>query len=212
MKRAEPEKQDTVKISYLPTGIRVGMDLLSIIKTRTDETFRGYEVNADLDFHKYYLAADYGTSGTNYYSDTRQYEMSGSYFRLGADINILKKDPDKNVIFFGLRYAQSIFSESMTTTVNDTIWGTTGLMTYANPNAKAHWLELTGGLKVKIWKGFWMGYTARYKFGLSISNTTEMVSKDVPGYGVNNGSTWGFNYQLFWRIPLRKVKSVPPKK
>ena len=40
---------------------------------------------------------------------------------------------------------------------------------YHDGGVNAHWIELTGGLRVKIWKAMWMGYTARFKFGLNMT-------------------------------------------
>lgn len=175
-------------------------------------TFRGWEMNADVNVYKYYLAVDYGSWGRDYLSDVRKYENSGTYYRIGADINLLKKDPDNNMFFFGARYGRSSFYEQLSTSITDPIFGSKNDQMYTNPNAGASWLELVTGLRVKIWKGFWMGYTARFKFGLSTWNTPGMIPSDVPGYGTNDGSTWGFNYQLFWRIPFKKEKSALPKK
>ena len=88
--------------------------------------------------------------------------------------------------------------------------GTVG-KTYTNSDLKAGWGELTTGLRVKMWKFFWMGYTARYKFGLNEKKSGEFSSYDIPGYGkTENQSTWGFNYQILFRIPIRKAKPPLP--
>jgi hypothetical protein len=69
----------------------------------------------------------------------------------------------------------------------------------------AKWGELTVGLRVKIWKEFWMGYTARMKFFPTIGNAGEIQTYDVPGYGLAAKRTYyGFNYQVFWRIPFKR--------
>jgi hypothetical protein len=56
-KEADNEN-DTVKIkpSYIPTGVRVGTDLISLVRTPIDDTFNGWEFNADVDFYRYYFA------------------------------------------------------------------------------------------------------------------------------------------------------------
>lgn len=208
MVSAQKKKIDTVKVNYFPTGIRLGTDLLSIIKAGVDHDYKGWEVNADVDVSKYYVAVDYGTWGKTASSDARQYQNDGKYWRAGVDINLLKKDPDKNMFFFGARYASGTFWERLTTSITDPVYGNKNFVSYYNPNATAHWVEIVTGLKVKIWKEFWMGYTARYKFSLSTDNTPGMIPADVPGYGRNDGATWGFNYQIFWRIPIRKIKST----
>ena len=55
--------------SYIPTGIRVGTDLISIFKTQFQSDFSGWEVNADVDFYRFYLAADYGSWSRTFAGD-----------------------------------------------------------------------------------------------------------------------------------------------
>ena len=58
-----------------------------------------------------------------------------------------------------------------------------------------------------------MGYTVRLKFALNTDSTDDMMPSDVPGYGrADAESYWGFNYQIFIRIPVRKKDSIPLKK
>ncbi|HTE30230.1 MAG TPA: DUF6048 family protein [Chryseolinea sp.] len=203
---ATAQKADTVKEkhSYIPTGIRVGTDVISIIKSSTDKTFNGWEVNSDIDFYRYYFVVDYGYWARNYTSFDGDYSNNGTYFRVGADVNFLKKDPDKNIFFFGLRYGRSIFSEDLTVSRFDPVWGQIDDQ-FINTNVPASWFEVTTGLRVKIWRFIWMGYTARLKFALSTGDTPDMKPHDVPGYGrTDKESYWGFNYQVFVRFPVRK--------
>ncbi len=199
-------RADTVKNKFVPTGIRFGTDLISIAKSNYVKSFTGWEANAEIDFYRYYLAIDYGSWGRNYTHvpdsakvNGSDYKNSGNYYRIGVDVNFLKKDPDRNVFFMGFRYGHSNFWEVSHAEINQA--------TYNNPNVKAHWLELTTGLRVKMWKFIWMGYTARFKFGLNTKNTPQLIASDVPGYGRTDKQIyWGFNYQLFFRIPVRLAK------
>jgi hypothetical protein len=191
-----------VRRSFLPTGIRFGTDILALAKTGYDDTFDGWELNADVDFYRYYFALDYG-----YWAR----DNGGDYIRLGVDVNFLTKDPDKNMFFFGMRYGRSAFSEDLTINEIDPVWGPINT-TLTNSNVSGQWFELTTGLRVKIWKVIWLGYTARLKFGLSTGDTPNMLPNDVPGYGrADQDSYWGFNYQLFIRLPVRKSLSIPVK-
>ncbi len=202
---AQKDDSRRVRPSYIPTGIRVGTDLISLIRTQTDDSFSGYEVNADVDFYRYYLAVEAGHWERNFLTDDESYSNEGNYFRVGIDVNFLKKDPDKNMVFFGVRYGRSTYSEYLTV-ISDPVWRTVDA-NYSNTDVNAGWAELTTGLRVKMLKFFWMGYTARYKFGLNTNESGAMISHDVPGYGkTNNQSTWGFNYQMMFRIPIRKQK------
>ena len=208
------QEADTVKQKkdFRPTGIRVGTDVIALVKTSYDETFKGWELNADVDFDRYYFAVDYGYWARAYVADDGNYSNDGNYWRIGADVNFLTKDPDKNMFFFGMRYGSSVFDENMVVIKNDPVWGPIN-SSLTNSNVKAHWYELTTGLRVKIWKIIWMGYTARLKFSLSTGDTPDMLPHDVPGYGrADKESYWGFNYQIFVRFPVRKATSIPLKK
>lgn len=209
---AAAQSADTLKRNrFLPTGIRVGTDILALAKTSFDDTFDGWELNADVDFYRYYFAVDYGYWARHYVTDEGIYSNGGDYVRLGVDVNFLKKDPDKNMFFFGMRYGRSAFSEDLTIDKIDPVWGPINT-TLTNSNVSAQWFELTTGLRVKIWKMIWLGYTARLKFGLSTGNTPDMLPHDVPGYGsAEEDSYWGFNYQIFVRLPVRKSTTIPVK-
>jgi hypothetical protein len=197
---------DTTKVKhdFRPTGVRVGTDLIAIVRSHSDKTFAGWEFNGDVDFYRYYLAVDYGHWGRTYASDTSNYSNSGNYFRIGVDVNFLKKDPDRNMFFIGFRYARSSFNENLSVVSSDPVWGSLN-GDFSNSNVPAQWMELTTGLRVKVWKIIWLGYTARLKFGLSTGDTPEMLPHDVPGYGrAQEDSYWGFNYQILIRLPVRK--------
>lgn len=205
-----PKKPDSLREKIYLRSIRFGTDALALALSSSPR-FQGWEVNADADFGPFYLVGDYGKWGKNEtLVNGGDYQNDGTYWRAGLDISILKKDPDRNMLFFGLRYARSSYSEQINLTVNDPYFGT---QQYAlsNPNASAAWGEMVAGLRVKVWKEFWMGFTSRLKMALAVRGNGELSTYDVPGYGVvGGGSTWGFNYQLFWRIPVARKKSPAP--
>lgn len=199
------DPSDTIKHKYLPTGLRLGTDLISIIKSQSGNKFNGWEINADIDFYRYYLAFDYGSWARNEELLNGTYQNDGTYFRIGTDINFLLKDPDRNMFFLGFRYGQSNFNETVNYTFTDPYFGDFQ-NSVTTSGITGRWGEITAGLRVKIWKGFWMGYTARLKFAPGTSSTPGVIPYDIPGYGRAEKSTyWGLNYQVFWRIPFRKL-------
>jgi hypothetical protein len=218
---AVAQQADTVvvdsltRINHLPTGIRIGTDLISLGKSQFQDNFTGWEINADIDFYRYFLALDYGSWGRTFTSDSGHYSNDGTYWRAGVDINFLVKDIDRNMFFIGFRYGRANFSEDLNVYVqNYFVDDSFVTLNYSHSGIKAHWFELTSGLRVKVWKMIWMGYTARFKFGLKYGSSENIIPSDVPGYGrTEKDSYWGFNYQLFFRIPLRKQQVlIFPKK
>jgi len=211
-KKKKKSDADTVKIDYRPTGIRIGTDAIAIARNFYDKTYNGWEVNADVDFYRYYLAVDAGSWSRTFSPDSGSYHSKGNYWRVGADVNFLLKDPDRNMLYFGLRYGHSNFSETLSVVTTDPIWGRDARL-YTNSGVPAHWLEMVAGLRMKVWKTIWMGYTARFKFGLKTNAHGNLIPSDVPGYGsTDKDNTWGFNYQIFFRIPVRKQPLIVPSK
>jgi hypothetical protein len=208
---AQKQKADTTINpwnKYIPTGVRGGIDAWALARNFYDDSFRGWEINGDVDFYRYYLTVDYGYWARDFNDNGNIYSNSGTYYRIGADVNFLKKDPEKNMFFIGLRYGHSVFSEDLEIETEDPIWGPVS-STLHNEKVNASWYELTTGIRVRMWKMIWMGYTARFKFGLTTHEKGTLVPSDVPGYGgTDAGSTWGFNYQIFVRIPVRNAKST----
>lgn len=189
---------------FIPTGVRLGTDVVALIQSSRDDSYSGWEVNADVDFYRYFFTVDIGNWSRNFQSLDDTYSNDGNYFRVGIDVNFMPKDPNGNLLLLGARYGRSVFSETYFVHVKDTVWGTSD-QHYVNTDVPARWFELTAGLRVKIWKIIWLGYTARYKFALATGSTPTMLPHDIPGYGRNEKkSAWGFNYQLLIRLPIRK--------
>jgi len=208
IKKAAKPKKD-----YAPTGFRVGTDLIDLGKTISGNTFTGWEVNGDVDFANYYLTVDVGTWGKDILIKNGDYKNSGTYYRVGIDINFLGNDPDKNMFFLGFRAGHSSFNESVTYLTTPKYLFYPLDTTSTNPNASGNWGELTSGLRVKVWKGLWLGFTARMKFAPTVHGSPNFATYDMPGYGViQNNPWWGFNYQVFWRFAWKKDKILPVKK
>jgi Domain of unknown function (DUF6048) len=232
-------QKDTTKLSfkqyYVPTGIRLGLDLVPIGRGLFSDSFSGKEFQADIDFYRYHLTFDYGNWSRSYagtleretvtgnitsaYNNTFDYQNDGRYFRVGVDVNFLLKDPDRNMFFVGGRYGRASFDEYyyIDEDLPDFWWifdpGARQSRSFVNSNTPAQWFELTTGVRIKVYKFIWMGYTARFKFGLKTGNTPELLPHDVPGFGrTDKESTWGFNYHIMFRIPVRDYPPIPVKK
>jgi hypothetical protein len=211
-------RADTVvRKNFSPTGLRIGADLISPIKSQVRDNFTGWEANADVDLHRYIVSLDVGNWAVTGKRDSSSYistyENSGSYWRAGVAANFLTRDPERNVFFIGLKYGRARYSEAMTFIATDSIWGA-GQANYPADKKSARWFELTSGIKIKVWKFIWTGYTGSLKFGLKANEDDGVISHDVPGYGKTfRDTTWGFTYHIFFRIPFRPTTPIlPPKK
>ena len=202
------QKKDSVDVkAFIPTGIRVGYDLVSPGRAALVNTFEGFELSADVDIYRYYPTLEIGNSARSFVSvNGSSYTNTGDYWRAGVDVNFMKKDPEKNMFFLGARYGRSTYDEQATIITSDPVWGAYN-QTLQNESLTARWMELTTGMRIKVWKIFWLGYTARFKFSLKLDDSGDLLTTDVPGYGATDRpTTWGFSYYALVKLPVRKVK------
>lgn len=193
---------DTLKSDFTPTGIRFGVDAVSLAYTFSSDDIHSQLFSVDVDFYRYFLVGEFGVYERTRAGTNGDYHTKGSYWRIGADVNFMQHDPDKSVMSFGLRYGNSYFSDELTTVQADPVYGTRTL-SFQNDNLNADWFELVAGLKVPVWK-FWMGYNVRLKFGIDKFEDLQFRPYEAPGYGLaGEKDYWEFNYFLMYRIAWR---------
>ena len=88
---------DSTKKNFAPTGIRLGTDLISVVRNFTKDDFTELNFSVDVDFNRYFFVAEYGILDQSFMADdgTATYNVDGSFFRFGPEVNFLKKDPER---------------------------------------------------------------------------------------------------------------------
>ncbi len=198
---------------WAPSFLRIGANVYRGVESLVIEEKASMDVNAEIDFHKFFLVGEYGraefkrTGGFDYSS-------SGNYFKAGLDMNLIPYNPDRDVITLGLRYAQSNFSDDISFQADQ--YGNTIDFSESNPEVVARWIELNVGMKVNMWKGLTIGYVLRGKVFKRLGEYGQLEPFDIPGFGRHktNGetvknNTVSLDYYLYWTIPFRK-KHIPP--
>lgn len=193
---------------FAPSAVRVGADPGTFLYMVFSEKRGFFETEADIDIDRFFLVVNYGVSSYNLDESTYQYENTGSYLRFGADFNLMHDDPNNNVTFIGLRYARAIFTDQLDYSTQaiietDTGWPNT-VETMTNDRLRAGWFEMDAGLKIRVVKQLYLGFTVRYKLYLQVTGQETMRPYYVPGFGKNIGtSAFGFNYYISYRLPFR---------
>jgi hypothetical protein len=209
--QAQPSK-------FLPSTVRVGTDLVAIGYTFAGRDQFRFELNADADIHKYFVAFDYGFANIGRSDSTFQYQNNGHYIRLGADINLLPQDEFGNVIFIGLRYGRSIFSDNLAFNgVKNEYYGPINSANIngdlRNSGLQMGWGEVVMGVKIQLVKQLFLGFTGRFKVGSSINGVDNLVPFEVPGYGTYaRKNVFGFNYLIYYRFKFRDKPLIPKRK
>lgn len=133
------------------------------------------------------------------------YSSTGYSLRAGVDKNYLKKENvgDLGIFFAGFRYGISFFKhEAPDLEVNDPYWGDfKGSVPVKSLNA--HWLEMTTGIRARIFRNIYLGWSLRGRLLIKKPHDSNMSPVYIPGFGKVNGRTnLDFRYSIFYRIPF----------
>lgn len=208
------------KTRFYPTGVRVGIDLVSLgqavgsngLSAITQGDARQWKFNLDVDVYRYIINFEYGQFERVWIAPESTYINEGSFFKIGPDVNFLHRDPDQSALFIGFRYARANYDDLISYDYASIFWPS-GRSSGANNNLSSRWFELTTGLKVKLSKLIWTGYTARFKFSVNNAySSNDLIPHWIPGYGfAQEESQWGLEYWLLFRIPFRQYIPAPKK-
>ena len=209
------EKKDKkVKKSEIPQpflrGIDVQVDLASPIagKLLSPDIFSS-EASVDINLRNTWFPVwELGYASINHTDpDGAQFTTSGAFNRVGFNISFLKnkdaKKPVTSLFYAGIRVGYTSFNYNINNlTITDNYWHTTQIISSTNNHATATWGEFVAGVRVDIIKNITLGWSARLKTGLSMSKNT-FSPWYVPGFGIVDGSGWGFTYTIGYLIPLK---------
>jgi hypothetical protein len=208
------QKPDTLKnpvkpkISYAPSAVRVGFDLVPPIISNVDNRFINYEALGEVQLgDRYILGFEVGYTNTKRGDSQYDYQNKGLYFRLGADYNFwrVKKSKISGLASLGFRYGFTNFQQNINYSLSNPYWGTSN-GEFNNENLNAHFIELVGRLHAVAFKNLYFGPILRVKARLSASKIPGFEVHDIPGFGINNFLRLQPGYLIQFQIPLKKNK------
>lgn len=216
-----------------PYGIRLGIDLSRPVVSTANTNYTGLEIVGDYRLtQNLYLAGELGNeektiqerlgedvSGGNIV--LYDYTSSGSYLKLGVDLNTYENwFGMNNSIYIGGRYALSTLSQTLNNyTIYDSnrYWNPEGFIPGSGGNEEfsglnASWLEFVFGTKVEMFANIYLGASVRLGFLISNKEEERFPNLWIPGFNkVTDGSNFGasYNYTLSYLIPLYKKAKKP---
>lgn len=195
---------------WRPSAVRAGVDVYGLGRSALEGGYTRQEIQGDIDFYRYFAVVDLGREALEHATNAYGYNSRGTYYRLGLDVNLTPYNANRDVVFFGFRYAASTFNESLRFAYDVPYWGVEDVLS-RNDGIKSRWIEAVAGIKVRVWQQLYMGYTIRAKLFNSIRGAGSLVPYEIPGYGLNNGgSNFGFGYHVYYRLAFRD-KAIPLK-
>jgi hypothetical protein len=170
----------------------------------------GYEFKADYYWHNevYFVAeGGFGNASINY--PDLSYTSKNNFVRIGINKSLLNRNSptDWDMIFVGVRFGMASIQRSAANyVVIDSFYGNTSGSVPA-ANMTGYWAEITGGMRVELFKGLFAGYTIRGKFRLNESPFTELAPAYIAGYGKGDkNSIFDFNFYFTYAIRWRQYK------
>ena len=174
---------------YNATQIKLDIASPVVIAGTHQWQMQHYEIAANVQLaRRFFPTLELGYSGgKTHRGDSIRYNAHGGFFRVGCDINPLKKKKDSpHALLVGLRLGTAVQTKGYTD-----CWG-----------------EIIAGCQVEIAKvqktAFYMGWMGRFK--VLFTRDKEGLTADqmkpiyIPGFGNRDNIGWGLNYYLGWRF------------
>lgn len=174
---------------YNATQIKLDIASPVVVAGTHQWQMQHYEIAANVQLaRRFFPTLELGYSGgKTHRGDSIQYNAHGGFFRVGCDINPLKKHKDSpHALLVGLRLGTAVQTKGYTD-----CWG-----------------EIIAGCQVEIAKvqktAFYMGWMGRFK--VLFTRDKEGLTADqmkpiyIPGFGNRDNIGWGLNYYLGWRF------------
>lgn len=201
----EPQRKVVADSSH---QLRLGFDISKLVSNSLQDTRNSYEFELDYYWKKgvYWVAeAGWGNATLDY--SYLSYKSSNSFFKIGINKSLLERlsQKDWDMAFIGLRYGMGLVQRgSANYTITDSTWGQVSGSVPAT-GLTAHWIGLTGGVRVELLKGMFIGWNVRGKFLLNSKKFVELPPYYIAGYGRGEKNTvFDFNVYLCYAIRWKK--------
>lgn len=210
------EEEERVAIVDSAHQLRLGFDISRILfnEMQKDKEKRiSYELELDFYWRRdLYVVAEGGWGNASLNYPDLAYNSSNIFFRAGINKSLLPRlaQNDWDMAFIGLRYGVGLINRSDASyMITDSTWGTVSGNVPAT-NLTAHWIELTGGVRVEVAKHLFLGWNMRGKFMLNAKQFTELPPYNIAGYGKGEKNTV-FDFNIFLSYAIRWDRKHIPK-
>ncbi len=201
------EVDNAAKPPVLKSGIRIGVDLANYVFQIIDPSIQGFEVSVDYEWREnFYATLEGGYDKAIPQSDLYNYELNGTYGRLGFDYDILHNQEDLDIIYVGLRYGMAFYENHADNVQLQSYWGNR-TVEISKEQLSAYWLEAVFGMKAELFfaKNVFIGWSIRGKVLLSGNNYNVLEPYVIPGFAKTDADVaLGLTWSVFYNIPIKR--------
>lgn len=197
----------------LLNGLMVNVNILDGVTHLFGQSYGNYEITAELDLHnRFFPVWEVGIGYADNTPDDLNFTYRNKpalYNRVGMNYNFGYNKEEMSYFYIGLRYGFTFFSYDIDNiSIDNAYWEESESLRIAGQKSWAHWGELLGGLRVQVYKNFYMGWTARYRLMFGYKKNSYSEPWYIPGFGPK-GSPFGFTYTVGYRFSLGKKEKAP---
>jgi hypothetical protein len=161
---------------------------------------------------KLYIAAEIGNENKDRIESNLSSNSTGSYLKIGADINAYKNWFGlNNAIYFGLRYGISTFNQELLSyqiyNTNQTFPANIKTEPIEYTGLTAHWAELIFGIKAEVLPNLFLSINLQLKRKLAEDTPDNFNNLYIPGFNrTYDFSSFGagYGYTISYLIPFFK--------
>lgn len=214
----EVKKVDSIKPKTERYGLRLGVDLFKLSRTFTEKDYRGLELVGDFKLtRKHYLAAEIGNENKTVDDARLNFTTKGTYIKAGFDYNAYQNwFGMHNMIYVGLRYGVSTFSQTLNTfSVYNPhpYFGASPTLVSGEKydGLSAQWIEVVAGVKAEIVQNLYVGFSLRLNNLITNKTPENFDNLYIPGFNRTYGGKFGagFNYTISYFVPIFKTTLKP---
>ncbi len=151
--------------------------------------------------------AEAGYENISFENSRYNYSSNGSFLKAGLEYDVFgeKELGSNDNLLFGLHYGFALQEHSSSQFVIENVyWGDYSGHKGAYTTS-THWIELSGGPRMELFKNFYMGWVFQIKVALYRNNPDILLPYLIPGFGNGDNSiNAGFSYTLEYMIPWKK--------
>ena len=181
-------------------GFAVGADVAGALQMQLGD-YGQYEAFLRVNLHdQYFPTLELGYGKASHEDDIVtgiSYRTKAPYFRLGADVNLLKKKHTGNRIFVGLRYGFTSYKIDLDRQpFPDPVWQWDTSYGVKDESCSQHWAELLFGIEAKVAGPLHLGWSARYRRRIAHDDGITGKTWYVPGYGTQESTRLGYTFNV----------------
>ena len=194
-------------------GVRAGIDLNKIVKSATDDNYKGLSISGDIRLKEsFYVYSEIGNEEKQINSDYLNSSVKGTYLKFGVNFKMNNDIRTQNIVYSGFNFGYSNFDQNINRytiyNTNSTHWGESTINEPKNlSNLNALWVELVFGLKTEILNNLFLGFELQLKNIIKQKNIQNISNLYIPGFNRtydSSGLGAGFSYTVSYLIPIIK--------